>query len=155
MRTGSPAPPSAVILDTKVISELMRAAPDAHVGSWAREVPPATVHTTSVTLAEVRFGIARLPVGRRRTLLGDAADDVFTTFADRILPFDAAAADQYANVVVEREHAGAPITGFDAQIAAICRSHGSALATHNTEDFSGLGLHLVDPWSWTPAGGHG
>jgi len=144
--TGSPAPPGAIILDTNVISELMRAAPDVHVGSWVREVPPAMVHTTSVTLAEVRFGIARLPVGRRRALLGDAADDVFDIFADRILPFDAAAANQYANVVVEREHAGAPITGFDAQIAAICRSHGAALATRNTEVFSRLGLDLIDPW---------
>lgn len=146
MTTGLPAPPGAVILDTNVISELMRAEPDDHVAGWVREVPPAMVYTTSVTLAEVRFGIARLPVGRRRTLLGDAADDVFKTFADRILPFDADTADQYANVVVERERAGAPITGFDAQIASICRSHVAALATRNTEDFSRLGLDLIDPW---------
>ncbi len=146
MTAGSPTPPGTIVLDTSVVSELMRAAPDVHVEGWVRKVPPAMVYTTSVTLAEVRFGIARLPTGRRRDLLGDAADDVFTTFADRVLPFDAAAAGHYAHVVVEREHAGAPIGGFDAQIAAICRSRRSALATRNADDFSRLGLSLIDPW---------
>ena len=146
MTTSPPARPGAVILDTNVISELMRAVPNAGVQHWAREVPPDLVYTTSVTLAEVRFGIARLPTGRRRDLLGDAADDVFGAFADRVLPFDAAAANQYADIVVERERAGAPIAGFDAQIAAICRFHRATLATRNTDDFIRLGLDLVDPW---------
>lgn len=146
MTTGSSTVPGPVILDTNVISELMREAPDMRVEGWVRRVPPAMVYTTSVTLAEVRFGIARLPAGRRRALLGDAADDVFGTFADRVLPFDAAAAGQWADVVVEREHAGTPIAGFDAQIAAICRSRRAALATRNTGDFSRLGLVLLDPW---------
>lgn len=146
MTTGSPATSVPIVLDTNVVSELMRAAPDAYVTGWVRAVPPAMVYTTSVTLAEVRFGIARLPVGRRRTLLADTADDVFGTFADRVLAFDAAAADHYADVVVEREHAGAPIAGFDAQIAAICRSHRASLATRNIDDFSRLGLDLIDPW---------
>ena len=105
------------------------------------------VYTTSVTLAEVRFGMARLPDGHRRTILGEAADDVFGTFEDRVLPFDAAAAArQCADVVVERKRAGKPITGFDAQIAAICRSRRAALATRNTDDFDRLGLDLIDPW---------
>ncbi len=146
MTTGSQAPPGAVILDTNVISELMRAAPNVHVEGWVREVPPAMVYTTSVTLAEVRFGIVRLPAGRRRALLSDAADDVFETFADRVLPFDAAAADQYADIVVEREHVDTAIAGFDAQIAAICRSHRAAFATRNTDDFGGLGLDLIETW---------
>lgn len=139
-------PPGAVILDTNVISELMRATPDARVQSWVRRVPPAVVFTTSVTLAEVHFGIARLPAGRRRALLGEVADDVFGSFADRVLPFDAAAANQHAHVVVERERAGAPSAGFDAQIAAICRCHHATLATRNIDDFSQLGLNLIDPW---------
>lgn len=146
MTAGSPTPPGSVILDTDVISELMRAVPDAHVQGWVHKVPRALVYTTSVTLAEVRFGIARLPAGRRRTLLGDAADDVFGAFADRVLPFDADAAGQYADVVIEREHAGAPIAGFDAQIAAICRSRRAALATRKTDDFGRLGLDLINPW---------
>jgi len=139
--------PALLVLDTNVVSELMRAAPDARVRKWVAEVESEVVYTTSITLAEVRFGIARLPTGRRRALLEAAADDVFGTFADRVLPFDAAAATHYGDVVVEREQRGAPITGFDAQIAAICRGHGAALATRNTADFSGLGLELVDPWA--------
>ncbi len=146
MTTSPPAPSGAVILDTNVISELMLETPDAHVQEWVREVSPDLVCTTSVTLAEVRFGIARLPAGRRRALLGAAADDVFGTFADRVLPFDATAANAYADIVVEREQAGEPIAGFDAQIAAICRVHRAALATRNTSDFTRLGLDLVDPW---------
>lgn len=146
MTSSQLAPQGAVILDTNVISELMRAAPNTSVQHWVREVPPDLVYTTSVSLAEVRFGIARLPAGHRRDLLGRAADDVFGTFADRVLPFDAAAANQYADIVVEREQAGAPISGFDAQIAAICRVHQAALATRNTEDFSRLALEVIDPW---------
>lgn len=144
--TAKGPPSGAVILDTNVISELMRTAPDAHVQAWVRRVSPALVFTTSVTLAEVRFGIARLPAGRRRALLGEAADDVFDAFADHVLPFDASAAGQYAHVTVERERVGAPIAGFDAQIAAICLLHKAALATRNADDFLQLGLNLIDPW---------
>jgi len=75
-----------------------------------------------------------------------AADDVFSAFRDRVLPFDATAARHYASLVVEREQAGTPISGFHAQIAAICRSRTAVLATRNTSDFTGLGLELVNPW---------
>ncbi|MHB1511168.1 MAG: PIN domain-containing protein [Acidimicrobiales bacterium] len=133
-------------MDTNVISELMRPTPDAGVVAWVSRLSPAAVCTTAVTLAEVRFGIARLPSGRRRALLDAAAGDVFATFADRVLAFDAVAAGEYADIVVERERAGAPISGFDAQIAAICRAQRKALATRNTSDFDHLGLNLVNPW---------
>lgn len=146
MSAGWSAAPGPVVLDTNVISELMRPAPDGHVEGWVRGLPPVLVYTTSVTLAEVHYGIARLPAGRRRSLLGEAADDVFGTFADRVLAFDVAAARHYAHVLVEREHAGPPIAGFDAQIAAICRARRAALATRNTDDFTRLGLELIDPW---------
>lgn len=146
MTGGLPASTGPVVLDTNVISELMRATPDLQVEEWVRGVQPALVHTTAVTLAEVRFGIARLPAGRRRALLGDAAEEVFGAFADRVLPFDIAAAGHYAEVVIAREHAGIPIAGSDAQIAAICRVVRAALATRNTGDFAGLGLDLIDPW---------
>jgi predicted nucleic acid-binding protein len=135
-----------VVLDTNVISELMRPVPGTSVVAWVSQISPAAVYTTAVTLAEVRVGIARLPSSRRRALLEVAADEVFATFADRVLAFDALAAVHYADVVVEREHAGAPISGFDAQIAAICRLHHAALATRNTSDFGRLGLILIDPW---------
>ncbi len=75
-----------------------------------------------------------------------AAEDVFAAFADRVLAFDAEAASQYARIVVQRELSGAPISGFDAQIAAICRSHRAALVTRNTSDFDHLSLDLVNPW---------
>jgi predicted nucleic acid-binding protein len=136
-----------VVLDTNVISELLRSAPDARVVAWVSALSPAAVCTTAVTLAEVRFGIACLPTGRRRSLLQAAASDVFATFANRVLPFDVIAAGHYADVVAERDHAGAPISGFDAQIAAVCRAHHATLATRNTRDFDRLALVLIDPWT--------
>lgn len=146
MTLSPSAPIPIVVLDTNVISELMRAVPEVHVKAWVRNVPPELVYTTSVSVAEVRSGIARLPPGRRRDLLTDAADDVFSAFSERVLPFDLLAASAYAEVVVGREQAGAPIAGFDAQIAAICKVHRAALATRNTNDFLNLGLELIDPW---------
>jgi predicted nucleic acid-binding protein len=125
----------------------MRAAPAPHVLAWADGQSAAAMCTTSVTVAEIRYGIERMPAGRRRTLLRTTADDVFAAFADQVLPFDAKAAGEYAQVVVGRDRAGVPISGFDAQIAAICRTRGAALATRNTQDFTGTGVELVDPWT--------
>ncbi|MCM3885218.1 type II toxin-antitoxin system VapC family toxin [Frankia sp. R82] len=135
-----------IILDTNVISELMRAAPADSVVAWVTSRPGAAVATTSVSVAEVCYGIGRQPAGRRRELLLAAADEVFAAFQEKVLPFDAEAARHYADVVVEREQAGTPISGFDAQIAAICRSSSAILATRNTDDFTGLDLDLVNPW---------
>lgn len=146
MSTVYPISSDVIVVDTNVVSELMRPAPDTHVIDWAATTRPDSICTTAVTLAEVRFGIARLPDGRRKALLSSTADDVFGAFAHRVLSFDAGAADVYADIVVERERAGRPIAGFDAQIAAICRSRRAALATRNTDDFSGLGLTVINPW---------
>ena len=92
-----PGSPESVVLDTSVISELMRPVPGPSVVAWVRQVSTAAVFTTAVTLAEVRFGIACLPGSRRKALLKVAADEVFATFADRVLPFDALAAGHYAD----------------------------------------------------------
>ncbi len=135
-----------IVLDTNVVSELMRPSPNPRVARWADRQVPAEVVTTAGTVAEIGYGIARLPAGQRRDLLALAAAQVFDAFAARVLPFDAPAAAQYAAVVVERETAGRPISGFDAQIAAICRRHRARLATRNTLDFAELDLDLVDPW---------
>lgn len=124
----------------------MRAVPADRVVRWVTSRPGDALNTTSISVAEVRYGIVRLPSGRRRELLIAATDDVFSAFQDRVLPFDATAARHYASLVVEREQAGTPISGFDAQIAAICRSRTAVLATRNTSDFTGLGLELVNPW---------
>ncbi len=143
-----------IILDTNVVSELMRTTPDPVVVAWARAQPPELVHTSALTVAEVGYGIARLPPGRRRQLLAATAEQVFTAFPGRVLPFDAAAAAAYGDVVTTRERAGTPISALDAQIAAITRAHDAALATRNTNDFTGLELDLVNPWTPPPHNSH-
>lgn len=135
-----------IVVDTNVTSELMRPSPSPAVTAWVRARSPAELYTTSITLAEVRYGIERLPSGRRRDLLRAAADDVFSAFPDQILAFDATAAVDYAGIVSSRDRAGAPMDGFDAQIAAICRVHGATLATRNVKDFHDTGIEVTDPW---------
>lgn len=135
-----------IIVDTNVTSELMRTAPSPSVVTWMRSRSAAELFTTAITVAEIRYGIERLPEGRRTALLRTAAEDVFSGFAEHILRFDAAAAAVYAQIVAGRERAGAPINGFDAQIAAICRTHGAVLATRNVRDFEGTGIDVADPW---------
>ena len=135
-----------IIVDTNLASELMKPSPDAAVRDWVRARPGDELSTTSITVAEIRYGIDRLPAGRRRDLLKETADDVFAAFADRVLPFDAAAATHYPVIVTRRERAGLPIDGFDAQIASICRTHRATLATRNLKDFEGTGIDVIDPW---------
>jgi hypothetical protein len=135
-----------IVLDTNVVSELMRAEPAPHVASWVRSRGRRELFTSSVTLAEIRFGLSRLPEGRRKQVLVDAADEIFRAFANHVLPLDTAAADHYATIASGRERAGRPIAGFDALIAAICRSRGAMLATRNTADFDGTGIELINPW---------
>ena len=133
-------------LDTNVVSELMRPEPAPQVAEWVRRRDRRELRMTSITLAEIRYGIARLPDGRRKQTLLDTADDIFGTFDEQILPVDAAAAEQYALIASARERAGKPIAGFDALIAAVCRSQGSALATRNVPDFEETGVEIIDPW---------
>lgn len=135
-----------IVLDTNVASELMRPSPSGAVRNWVRSHASGELHTTSITLAEIRYGIERLPFGRRRESLKATADEVFGAFEDQILAFDATAAAHYPGVVTRREVAGLPIDGFDAQIASICHCHGAALATRNIRDFQDAGIELIDPW---------
>ncbi len=135
-----------IVVDTNVTSELMRPLPSPAVTAWVRARSATELYTTSITLAEVRYGIERLPDGRRRDLLRATAKDVFSAFADHVLVFDATAAVEYAEIVSSRDRAGAPIDGFDAQIAAICRAHGATLATRNVKDFHDTGIDVTDPW---------
>jgi len=138
-----------IIVDTNVASELMRPSPAPAVQDWVRACAGQELYTTSITLAEIRYGIQRLPDGRRKALLRTTAEEVFTAFEEQILPFDAAAAMQYASIVTRRDSAGLPIDGFDAQIASICRTHGAALATRNANDFRDTEVDLIDPWRST------
>jgi predicted nucleic acid-binding protein len=135
-----------IILDTTVVSELMRPEPAPQVASWVRDRDRRELRTTTITLAEVRYGIARLPDGRRKQVLLAAAGDIFTAFEDQVLPVDTAAAENYAVIASSRERAGKPITSFDALIAAVCRSQVAALATRNVSDFEGTGIEIIDPW---------
>jgi len=135
-----------IVLDTNVASELMKPSPAPIVRDWIRAHRGGKLPTTSITLAEIRYGIERLPTGRRRDLLKATADDIFSTFEDQILPFDAAAAAHYPAIVTRRDRAGLPIDGFDAQIASICHTHDAALATRNLKDFQDTGINLIDPW---------
>jgi predicted nucleic acid-binding protein len=135
-----------IILDTNVASELMRPSPAPVVASWVRARRGNELCTTSITLAEIRYGIERLPTGGRRDLLKEIADEVFASFEGQVLPFDAAAATQYPMIVTRRDRAGQPIDGFDAQIASICHTHDAALATRNVKDFQDTGIDVIDPW---------
>jgi toxin FitB len=105
-----------IILDTTAASELMKPSPAPVVRDWVRARRSNELYTTSITLAEIRYGIERLPAGRRRDLLKATVDDVFAAFEDQVLPFDAAAAAHYPRIVTRRDHAGLPIDGFDAQM---------------------------------------
>lgn len=135
-----------IVLDTIVVSELMRAAPDAAVVKWMQRRSGDGLYTTTVTVAEIRYGIARLPEGRRRESLHQAANEIFAAFPRQVLTFDLAAANSYADVIVVRASLGNPIDGFDAQIAAICRSQVATLATRDTKDFADTGIAVANPW---------
>jgi len=136
-----------IILDTNVLSEMLRPAPDGNVLLWMARQAASQLFTTCVTEAEIRYGIARMPEGRKRSLLAAAVDGIFgIDLAGRVLPFDSDAARAYAGIVSQRERAGRPISQFDAQIAAVARAHGAAIATRNVSDFEDCGVALVDPW---------
>lgn len=135
-----------IVVDTNVASELMRPTPTRSVVDWVRSRRGRELYTTAITLAEIRYGIERLPDSHRKVLLRTTADDVFAAFKGQVLPFDAPAAVQYALVVTRRDAAGSPIDGFDAQIASICRTHGAPLATRNVKDFQGTGIDTINPW---------
>jgi len=134
------------IVDTNVVSELMRPVPSLALATWVRSHGATELYTTSITLAEILYGIERLRHGRRKDLLRTAANDVFSAFPEHALAFDMPAAAECARIVTHWKHAGLPIDGFDAQIAAVCRMHDAALATRNVKDFHDTGIHVVDPW---------
>ena len=137
-----------IVLDTNVVSELMRDSPQQTVLAWFGAQPATSLFVTTVTEAEILAGIALLPYGRRRRGLSGAAAHVFTTlFAGRILVFDSDAANIYAEIFAQRHAAGRPISQADCQIAAIARSREAAIATRNVTDFERVGVELIDPWA--------
>jgi predicted nucleic acid-binding protein len=136
-----------IVLDTNVLSELMKAKPAKAVMDWMAEQSAADLYTTSITQAEILHGLMILPAGRRRSALEAAAAAMFEAdFAGRILGFGSEAAFAYARIASDRRRAGRPISHFDAQIAAIARFRGGSIATRNITDFDGCGVTVVDPW---------
>lgn len=136
-----------IILDTNVLSELMRAAPAPQVLTWVDRQAPHDLAITAITVAEILHGIARLPAGQRKRRLHALALTMFDEdFAERILPFDAPAATHYATLVAAAEARGRPVGMADAQIAAIAQWHEATVATRNLRDFKSLGVALFDPW---------
>ncbi len=136
-----------IVLDTNVVSELMRTTPELGVVSWVDRFSAAEVLVTAVTAAELMYGVARLPDGRRKRELHTKVEGLLAEdFQDQIMPFDAGAATHYAEIVASRERAGRPISMADAQIASICRNWRARLATRNVDDFVDTGVEAVNPW---------
>jgi toxin FitB len=136
-----------IVLDTNILSELMRPAPAESVVRWMASQPATSLYTTSITQAEIFHGIMLLPAGRRRNAFEAAAEAMFDQdFNGRILAFGSDAARPYARIAAERRRGGRPISHFDAQIAAIARSAGAAIATRNVADYDGCGVKVINPW---------
>lgn len=136
-----------ILLDTNVVSELMRPAPSEAVLAWFAAQDAADLYLSAIGEAELRRGAAMLPAGKRRDQLMATIDAMITEdFAGRILPFDSNAAQAFVLVFLERRAAGRPISFADGQIAAITRAQGAAIATRNTADFAGCGIAVIDPW---------
>jgi toxin FitB len=136
-----------ILLDTSVISELMRREPSARVVAWIEERPRSGLGITVITQAEILYGIELLPKGRRKHGLLTAAQTMFSEdFRDRIFPFDSDAAQAFAKISALRQGQGRPISQLDAQIAAIVQALGAELATRDVADFGGCGINLLNPW---------
>lgn len=135
-----------IVLDTNVVSEPLSRVPDQNVLRWIAE-HATDLAITSITVAEIRFGVQRMPEGRRRDHLAAAVDDLIVGAAERILPFDAEAADTAGRLRARRESVGRLVSAEDTMIAAICLAGGHALATRNTRDFDDAGVELHNPWA--------
>ena len=136
-----------ILLDTNVLSELMKREPHARVVAWVQKQPATELGTTAVTEAEIFYGIELLSKGRKREGLLAAAETMFTEdFAGRVFSFESDAARNFARIAAHRRALGKPIGHADAQIAAITRTRGAKLATRNVDDFADCDIDLIDPW---------
>lgn len=137
-----------IIVDTNVLSEPMKAKPDQGVISWFDAQPADDLFVTAITVAELIYGVARMPNGRKRNQVAEAVGEILEiNFHKRVLPFDQDAAINYGHLLAKRNTAGLPMGMADAQIAAICMNYADVcLATRNTRDFCGLDILIVNPW---------
>ncbi len=138
-----------ILLDTNVISEPIKANGDTRVLEWMDAQLIDTLYLSTITLAELRYGVAALPDGKRKDTLGDNLEKrIVPLFHGRILPFDDDAARAYAIVRSQARAAGKAIAATDGFIAAIATAHGLAIATRDTSPFEAAGLEVIDPWNW-------
>ena len=136
------------LLDTNVVSELLRASPEPVVEAWVGDRRATDLYFSAIGEAELRYGVALLPTGRRQIALASAIDAILREdFVDRILPFDSEAAQEYADIAAARRSAGRIVPPADCQVAAIARSRGMAVATRNVRDFEDIQVEVVDPWT--------
>jgi len=136
-----------IVLDTNVVSELMHTQPERRVQAWLDAQISSDLFLTAISVAEILCGIARLPDGKRKQRMLEITETMLKEdFQERLLAFDECSAIHYANIVTRRQSMGRPISMADAQIAAICLQHRTALATRNLKDFEALGLELINPW---------
>ena len=137
-----------IIFDTNVVSELMLPNPNPNVSIWAARQELSTIFTTTISEAELRFGVEILPAGRRRDGLLEVVEDILRSqFHNRILPFDSPAAKAYAVIAANRRAAGRPINHSDCQIAAIARVNNAPVATRDVRDFNNIGIEVINPWT--------
>ena len=136
-----------ILLDTNVVSELLRPSPDPVVSTWVGDRQATDLYFSAIGEAELRYGVAILPTGRRQAALASAIEAILREdFVDRILPFDRDAAREYADIAAARRSVGRIVPPADCQIAAIARSRSMAVATRNVRDFEGIEVEVVDPW---------
>ncbi len=136
-----------IILDTNVLSEIMRVTPSSAIVKWLAEQTRSQLFITAISEAEIYYGIELLPAGKRREALRSAVEAIFADdFAERILPFDSDAARTFSRIVAGRRSAGRPIGQSDAQIAAIVQVHQATLATRNAADFENCDIRVLNPW---------
>lgn len=136
-----------ILLDTNVLSELMKPKPSKKVVSWISGQTTTSLFISTITQAEILYGLALLDVGKRKNNLQEAAMTMFSEdFNGRILPFDINAGIAYAEIASSRQLSGRPISQFDAQIAAVAKSRGGDVATRNVSDFENCGITVINPW---------
>lgn len=136
-----------IILDTNVLSALMHQTPDAHVVAWLDEQPRTSIWTTSISILEIRFGLQIMPARKRRTLLIQGFETLLDKIGQRVAAFDAAAAQEAADLMASRHKKGRPVDLRDTMIAGIVLAHRAALATRNRVHFDDLAVSVINPWS--------
>jgi hypothetical protein len=136
-----------IILDTNVLSALMQSQPDAKVIDWLDRQPSESVWITAINLFEIRYGLAQLTPGKRQKALEDAfAQLLRKDLEDRVVPFDASAADHAARLAGERRRKGRPVDMRDTQIAGICEARNAILVTRNARHFEDMRTPMLNPW---------